>query len=63
MEAAGNSIKESGFQQPIVADKDLVGIVSHTRLKEAEHPGLSEMPVVIAENLTPEQVLSLPDRG
>ena len=31
-------------------------VVGHTRLKAAEQLGLSEVPVVIAENLTPEQV-------
>ena len=56
MEAVANSIKEFGFQQPIVVDKDLVVIVGHTRLKAAEQLGLTEVPVVIAENLTPEQV-------
>ena len=56
VEAVANSIKEFGFQQPIVVDKDLVVVVGHTRLKAAEQLGLSEVPVVIAENLTPEQV-------
>ena len=56
VEAVANSIKEFGFQQPIVVDKDFVVIVGHTRLKAAEELGLSEVPVVIAEKLTPEQV-------
>ena len=56
VEAVANSIKEFGFQQPIVVDKDLVVVVGHTRLKAAEQLGLTEVPVVIAENLTPEQV-------
>ena len=56
VEAVANSIKEFGFQQPIVVDKDLVVIVGHTRLKAAEQLSLTEVPVVIAENLTPEQV-------
>ena len=56
VEAVANSIKEFGFQQPIVVDKDFVVIVGHTRLKAAEQLGLTEVPVVIAENLTPEQV-------
>lgn len=56
VEAVANSIKEFGFQQPIVVDKDFVVVVGHTRLKAAEQLGLSEVPVVIAENLTPEQV-------
>ena len=49
VEAVANSIKEFGFQQPIVVDKDLVVVVGHTRMKAAEQLGLSEVPVVIAE--------------
>ena len=56
VEAVANSIKEFGFQQPIVVDKNFVVVVGHTRPKAAEQLGLSEVPVVIAENLTPEQV-------
>lgn len=56
VEAVANSIREFGFQQPIVVDRNLVVVVGHTRLKAAERLGLPEVPVVIAENLTPEQV-------
>lgn len=51
-----NSIKEFGFQQPIVVDKDMVVIAGHTRLKAAKKLKLKEVPVVIADNLTEEQV-------
>lgn len=54
--AVANSIKEFGFQQPIVIDKDGVIIVGHTRFKAAKDLGLSEVPVVIADGLTEEQV-------
>lgn len=50
-----NSIKEFGFQQPIVVDKDMVVIAGHTRLKAAKKLKLKEVPVVIADNLTEEQ--------
>ncbi len=53
-----NSIKEFGFQQPIVVDKDLVVIVGHTRLLAAKSLGLTLVPVVVAEHLSPEQVKS-----
>ena len=56
VEAVANSIKEFGFRQPIVVDKDHVIIVGHTRLLAAEHLGLDEVPVHIADNLTPEQI-------
>lgn len=51
-----NSIKEFGWQQPIVVDKDGVIIAGHTRLKAAKQLGLKQVPIVIAENLTDEQV-------
>ena len=56
VDAVAKSIQEFGWQQPIVVDKDLVVIVGHTRLKAAEQLGLTEVPCIIADNLTPEQV-------
>ena len=50
------SIKEFGFQQPIVVDADGIIIVGHTRHKAALKLGLIEVPVVYAENLTDDQV-------
>lgn len=49
------SIKEYGFQQPIVVDKNGVIIVGHTRLKAAIKIGLDECPVLVAEGLTDAQ--------
>lgn len=56
VEATANSIKEFGWQQPIVVDKDMVIIVGHTRYKAAKKLGMDEVPVVVADNLSPEQV-------
>jgi len=50
------SIKEFGWRQPIVADKDGVIIVGHVRLLAAQKLGLREAPVHVASNLTPAQV-------
>src|ERR1700689_2172752 len=50
------SIKEFGFRVPIVVDKDGVIICGHTRLLAAKKLGLREVPVHVAENLTPAQV-------
>lgn len=50
------SIKEFGFQQPIVVDKEMVVIAGHTRLKAAIELGLEAVPVQVADNLTPAQV-------
>ncbi|KRM81539.1 ParB-like protein [Limosilactobacillus coleohominis DSM 14060] len=55
-EAVANSIKEFGWQQPIVVDKDNVIIVGHTRYKAAKKLGMKEVPVVVASNLSDEQV-------
>lgn len=51
-----NSIKKFGFQVPIVIDKDNVIVAGHTRYKAAQKLGLTEVPVVVADNLTPKQI-------
>ena len=50
------SIREFGFKQPIIIDKNNVIIAGHTRLKAAELLGLETVPVIRADDLTPEQV-------
>ena len=56
VEAVANSIKDFGWQQPIVVDKNNVIIVGHTRYLAAKKLGLKEVPVKVATGLTPEQV-------
>lgn len=51
-----NSIKEFGFKVPIVIDKNNIIIAGHTRLKASIELGLKEVPCVIADGLTEEQV-------
>lgn len=51
-----NSIREFGFQQPIVVDKNMVVIVGHTRLKAAIRLNIRKVPVIIADDLSQEQV-------
>jgi DNA modification methylase len=55
VEAVAKSIREYGFRQPIVVDKDGVIVVGHTRLKAALTLGLEQVPVHVATELTPEQ--------
>lgn len=55
VEAVARSIREFGFLQPIVADADMVIIVGDTRYKAAKHEGLTEVPVIVADQLTPDQ--------
>ena len=50
------SIKEFGWRQAIVVDKDFVIICGHTRLLAAKKLSLHEVPVHVADNLTPAQV-------
>lgn len=50
------SIKEFGFKVPIVVDKNNVIIAGHTRLKAAQKLGLEEVPVIVADDLTEEQI-------
>ena len=54
--AVAESIREFGFQQPIVVDREGVIIAGHTRYKDAQKLGMTEVPVVVANNLTDEQV-------
>ena len=51
-----NSIKEFGFKQPIVIDKDGVIVAGHTRYLASRTLGLKEVPCIIADDLTPEQI-------
>ncbi len=50
------SLKEYGFRQPIVVDKDRVIVVGHTRYRASKKLGYKEVPITIADNLTPEQI-------
>lgn len=56
VEKVAASIREFGWRQPVVVDKDGVIIVGHVRLLAARKLGLNEAPVHVASNLTPGQV-------
>ena len=56
VEAVANSIREFGWQQPIVVDAGGVIIAGHTRYKAAKKLKLKEVPIVVADNLSEEQV-------
>lgn len=53
--AVAESIKQFGFKNPIIIDKDGVIIAGHTRKAAAEQLGLDTVPCIIADDLTPEQ--------
>lgn len=56
VEYVANSIREFGFKVPIVIDKNNVVVTGHTRLKAALELGLEEVPCIVADDLTNEQV-------
>lgn len=49
IDKVASSIKEFGFQQPIVVDKNYTIIVGHTRFEAAKKLGLKEVPVQVAD--------------
>lgn len=50
------SIKEFGFQQPIVVDGEMVVVVGHTRLEAARSLEMDTVPVHIATGLSEQQI-------
>ena len=56
IDAVAASIKEFGFKVPIVIDKNGVIVAGHTRYEASKKLGLEEVPCVIADDLTDEQV-------
>ena len=54
-----NSIKEFGFKNPIILDKNNVIVAGHTRLESAKRLDMKEVPVIYADDLTDEQVKAL----
>jgi len=50
------SIQDFGFKVPITIDKDKVVVTGHTRLKAAIQLGMTEVPCIILDDLTQDQV-------
>jgi site-specific DNA-methyltransferase (adenine-specific) len=53
------SIKQYGFVQPIVIDRNGVIVIGHCRALAAQKLGMKEVPCVCVDDLTPEQVNAL----
>lgn len=53
------SIRQFGFVQPVVVDRDSVIVIGHCRALAAEKLGMVEVPCVCVDDLTPEQVNAL----
>jgi ParB-like chromosome segregation protein Spo0J len=56
VDAVAASIKAFGFRVPILLDKSGSIIASHVRYEAALKLGLKQVPVIIAKDLTPEQI-------
>lgn len=56
VEVVAKSLREFGWQQPLVVDRLGEVIVGHTRLRAALSLGLTEVPVTVAEGLTEQQI-------
>ena len=59
IERVAESIKQFGFVQPVVIDKNNVIVIGHCRVMAAKRLGMSEVPCVLVDTLTPEQVNAL----
>ena len=56
IDAVAKSIESFGFKVPIVITKDDVIIAGHTRLKASIKLGLDEVPCIVADDLSEEQI-------
>lgn len=57
--AVAESIKEFGFKNPILIDKNNVIVAGHTRRLASLKLGLEEVPCVVVDDLTPQQIKAL----
>ena len=56
VEQIANSIKEFGFTQPVIIDKNNCVVAGHGRILGARKAGLKQVPTVCLEDLTEEQI-------
>lgn len=56
VERIANSIKEFGFTQPVLIDKNNCVVAGHGRILGAKAAGLKEVPTLCLEDLTEEQI-------
>lgn len=56
VEQIANSIKEFGFTQPVIIDKNNCVVAGHGRILGAKKAGLKKVPTVCLEDLTEEQI-------
>lgn len=56
VDAVAASISEFGWKVPVVIDTDNVVVAGHTRLKAAKKLGIEDIPCIVADDLSEEQV-------
>lgn len=56
VDKVAKSIEEFGFKVPIVVDENNVIVAGHTRLLASKQLGLESVPVIVAKELTDEQI-------
>ena len=56
VDVVANSIKEFGFKQPIIIDKNNVLVAGHTRVLACKKLGITKVPCIVADDLTEEQI-------
>jgi len=56
VDAVANSINSFGFKVPVIIDKNNVVVAGHTRLMACKKLGIDEVPCVIADDLTEDQI-------
>ena len=59
IDMVAKSIEDFGFKNPIIVDSHMVIIAGHTRLEAAKQLRMSEVPVIVAEDLTEDQANAL----
>ena len=56
VDIVAKSIKEFGFKNPIILDKNNEIVAGHTRLKAATQLGMTEVPIIWAKDLTDDKI-------
>jgi DNA modification methylase len=59
IEKVASSIREFGWRQPVVVDKDEIIAIGHLRRTAGKSIGLTQCPVHVARDLTPAQIRGL----
>lgn len=54
--AVAKSIEKFGFKNPIIVDKNGVIVAGHTRFKAAKKLGIKNLPCILVDDLTDEQI-------